>query len=264
MNETPEQREDRERRERCARLGEVVLRDFNEDQPRDAKGEWTSGGGGETPAEKPLEQQQQEFSQAKEASLAAMRENIHPEKGSPAGVVNKAMEVMAARGMNPDMVRAAGYVNVYGMEKGRLSIKQGEGFNLTGQYFQGEHKIETRGSVDTFIHEYGHHITLSTSFGHTPEGFNRDSWRGARDAALNEWAARIPGGDKARGNPGWNKMPASDARKVPSAYATFNFKEWQAESFRMYMQGGKQEERLQRVAPDTHKFIDGLVRNTFR
>ena len=39
-------REDTERRERCARLGAVIARDFNPDQPRDPDGKFASGGWG--------------------------------------------------------------------------------------------------------------------------------------------------------------------------------------------------------------------------
>jgi len=53
MDITAQMREDAERRERCARLGEVIARAFDPDQPRDPDGKFASGGASDSEDVKP-------------------------------------------------------------------------------------------------------------------------------------------------------------------------------------------------------------------
>jgi hypothetical protein len=230
---------------------------FDPDQPREANGEWGSGGEGATKTEDP------ERAARVTAARSELEKQMNVHDGAPKDTVAKAVAMMSEK-ISPDTVRAAGWLEVYKLDN--TSSKLGDGFKTNGSYNFQNRSIDTRANVGTFIHEYGHHITSRLDF-NKPEGVDPKAYRAVKDAAINEFrvATGVGPKDAAVGiGARWTKITPAEARRAPSAYALTNFKEWQAESFMMYMQGGKHEERLQKVAPDTYKYIDSIVRNSYK
>ncbi len=276
---------------------------YDEAQPRvpagsPEGGEWGAGGAGGAPEAPTGERGAAAPAATTRPARPSTRETAQDSMqkacgrgGTPADmkqVVANGTKTMLDAGLDPRLVDT---LKLRGIST--ESLGETDGRKTAGEYIVNERNIRLNPTASdpmgTFIHEYGHHTDFSLdSMGkRNALGYDSEAYKAGRSAMLKEYrdnaqqAGKLTGvrltrdsHDGMRGNTlrenynAFSQRAQRDPRiasLTPTGpYALMNTREWFAESWTAYSQGGGSREGLKQNFPGTYSHISGIFSSAYR
>jgi hypothetical protein len=202
---------------------------------------------------------------AAEQAAEALLNNLAGRARHTMWQVKGGIQRIAASGMSPEVLAAAPRCDV-------ISGLWGYWGNMKrtlGLYNTMERRIgvaPNKGTIDTFVHEYGHHLTLQMGEIIPKMGWDKAAVKKSYDGLTEEYrqARDVIGARNYEENyERWSGITYNVLKNAPSAYGCTNVREWQAEAFTKYCESAESRQSLKNKCPKTYEYIDKIVTNGF-